>query len=250
LWGLDHNNGKFLTGTKKSKYFFFQTDDRVDVQKTILLFLQKIQESEEREIEYMNSKSNSVKDKQRRLLSLFQCDLLPNTSGRIFASKLNRDIAKPKFVSFKQKFIGCCIICVVDISMLFYIFLFALQLSNGRQSSFFYSFLFWLVIEIFLVGFAVVLILHFAIPILITKDILKINAKLLRNEEDYAARLNLIYGGGNHNKLSILMQLIIYLYLQELPVNLNTYLFPMLFCNSIHPGRVNLFAMLQVLQMR
>jgi hypothetical protein len=24
----------------------------------------------------------------------------------------------------------------------------------------------------------------------------------------------------------------------------------MLFCNSIHPGRVNLFAMLQVLQMR
>jgi hypothetical protein len=202
LWGLDHN-GKFLTVTKKSKYFSFPTGNRVDVQKMMLLFLQKIQESEEREIEYMKSKSNSVNQKQKRLLFLFQCDLLPGNSGRIFASKLNRDIAKAKFVSFKQKFIGCCIIFVIDISMLFYIFLFALKLSNSRQYALFYSFLFWLVIEIFLVGSAVVLILHFAIPILITKDVLKINAKLMKNEEDYAARLNLIYYGGNHNKLSI-----------------------------------------------
>jgi hypothetical protein len=85
--------------------------------------------------------------------------------------------------------------------MLFYIFLFALQLSNNRQSALFYSFLFWLVIEILLVGTIVVLILHFAIPILVTKDILKINAKLLKNEEEYLTRLNLINGGGNNQNM-------------------------------------------------
>jgi hypothetical protein len=57
-------------------------------------------------------------------------------------------------------------------------------------------------IEIFVVGSAVVLVLHFAIPILITKDILKINAKLVKNEEEYLTRLNLINGGGNNQNIS------------------------------------------------
>jgi hypothetical protein len=200
LWGLN-KDGKFFI-CKKTNYLFFSNGNNssVDVQKMILLDLQYIQEGELKELKNMESKSNSAQ--QKRLLTLFQNDLLPGSLGRIFASKLYRDISKPTYVSFNEKVFGYLIIFVVDLSMLFYIFLFALELSKNRQEALLYSFLMWLFIEIFLVGSIVVFILHFSIPLLIMKDVLKINAKLLKSEQDFAARLNSDGENQNHSNFN------------------------------------------------
>ena len=77
----------------------------------------------------------STREKTKRLLFLFQCDLLPGLSGQILSSKGQRDnltsISRP--VAPWQKAAGYLTVLIVDAAMLFYVFLFALQQSKVRQ---------------------------------------------------------------------------------------------------------------------
>jgi hypothetical protein len=65
--------------------------------------------------------------------------------------------------------------------MLFYIFLFALQQTSMRQQAWLKSFLIWLVMEIFLIGTAVVYLTHILIPSFTFKDVKKIKNYLMQS---------------------------------------------------------------------
>lgn len=63
----------------------------LDVHSNVLSELHSVAEKEKQELLFVESKLIPEKDKAKRLLYLFQCDLLPGISGQILSSKGARD---------------------------------------------------------------------------------------------------------------------------------------------------------------
>jgi len=121
------------------------------------------------------------KEKGKRLMFLFQRDLLPGISGKILESKGQRDNATAHHVSYASKVVGWAFIGALNVGMLAYILLFALSESVDRQGAWATSFALWLVVEILLVSSATVIFTHIFIPSLIMKDVNKIKSKLVES---------------------------------------------------------------------
>ena len=78
----------------------------------------------------------SSREKTKRLLFLFQCDLLPGLSGQVLSSKGSRDtLTSARPVAPWQKAAGYLTVLLLDAAMLFYVYLFAMQQSKVRQVS-------------------------------------------------------------------------------------------------------------------
>lgn len=132
----------------------------------------------------------SARDRGKRLLYLFQVDLLPGITGKILESKSNRDNSTVKKVSRPWKIAGYTGVFLLNTGMLFYIFLFALLQTDSRQRAWLQSFILWIVVEILLVSSGIVLFTHVLMPMLIMKDVSKIQQRLLGNLLDYRKSMN------------------------------------------------------------
>eukprot|EP01036_Dinobryon_divergens_P040576 gene40576-53660_t len=145
----------------------------------------------------------SPREKTKRLLFLFQCDLLPGLSGQILSSKGQRDnltsIRRP--VAPWQKAAGYLTVLIVDAAMLFFVFLFALQQSKVRQAAWLRSFLIWLLCEVCFVSTLVVLVVHYCIPcFVVLGDVGHIGQKLQESVSAYHRSLLDRAGGDDNNK--------------------------------------------------
>jgi hypothetical protein len=120
----------------------------------------------------------SDKEKVKRLLFLFQRDLLPGVSGKILESKGQRDNIAVQTVSWEVKAACWAFIGLLDVGMLFYILLFALSQTVHRQGAWALSFAMWLVVEVLFVSSSTVLFTHVLVPSLIMRDVNKIKLKL------------------------------------------------------------------------
>jgi hypothetical protein len=195
IWGLDEN-GYFLSGYEGSSGVVGQLKQCVDaahalcrsggasaaaqtgVAQRVLTDLKSVHTNLLVETRYDETHTRSEKEKGKRLLFLFQRDLLPGVSGKILESKGQRDNIAVQTVSWEAKAAGWAFIGLLNVGMLFYILLFALSQTVHRQGAWALSFLLWLVVEILFVSSAVVVFTHIFIPSLIMKDVNKIKLKL------------------------------------------------------------------------
>ena len=177
LWGLDED-GTFVT-KKSSTYGIVLT--QTDSSGAVLLELENVLRNEEKELYWVESTHVGHKEKSRRLLRLFQRDLLPGVSGDILSAKSGRDTDNPprKGVSAKTKILFYIIIMVINALQLFYILLFAIKQTKYRQRAWFQSFMLWFTTEILFTATAVVWILNYLIPIVIIGDIRKLERKMV-----------------------------------------------------------------------
>lgn len=184
IWGLD-SSGDFRSKKRLSAWFLHSSSP--NVREIVFAEIERVRMVTEREAEYMHHHLVSKKERQKRLLFLFQCDLLPGISGRILTSKALRESSshRGRTVSLYAKALGYAAIVITNSCMLFYIFLFALRQTTARQNAWLRSFIVWLVMEILVVGTVVVFVTHFAIPAMIMKDVHVIKNKLLANIRDY-----------------------------------------------------------------
>jgi low affinity Fe/Cu permease len=127
--------------------------------------------------------------KNKRLLYLFQKDLLPGIHGMILEAKASRDEVILKGSSTQAKLLGWIYLGVTNVGMLFYILLFALTQTTDRQQAWGQSFALWLVAEIFIVGTLIVLIMHVWIPAITMTDVLSIQKKLTETISNYQKNL-------------------------------------------------------------
>ena len=156
-----------------------------DVSHRVLVDLLAIQKSLLLERERVTATECTDREKGKRLLYLFQCDLLPGVSGKILEAKDQRDFAIVRKVHPFSKLAGWSFILLFNAAMLSYILLFALTQSSSRQGAWAASFAVWLVVEILLVSSVVVMMVHVLIPSLILKDVAKIKKKLVENIRDF-----------------------------------------------------------------
>lgn len=127
----------------------------------------------------------SKRDQGKRLLYLFQKDLLPGVKGQILESKDRRNHAKVKAVSKSAKSLAWFVLILMNTGMLFYIFLFAVSQDSVRQRAWAQSFVMWLVVEVALVSSFVVLVMHVGIPMLVMQDVKQIQKKLVGNIKEF-----------------------------------------------------------------
>ncbi len=192
VWGLDEQ-GHFKTDEENQSKLrkclntvsFFrnkaQTASTGSVSQRVLMDLVSVHAALRAEEESALTTDLTHKEKGKRLMFLFQRDLLPGISGKILESKGNRDNITTQHVSPAAKMCGWVFIGVLNVGMLFYILLFALQESTQRQGAWATSFALWLVVEILLVSSVMVVFTHIFIPSLIMKDVNQIKSKLVES---------------------------------------------------------------------
>jgi hypothetical protein len=190
LWGLDAD-GTFRTKAAdatslcgKLKERLFKKDD-VNVRETVLMDIRRIHESVQAESKALRAADASRHEIGKKLLFLFQCDLLPGISGKILELKGSRDSTKVKHVPKYAKIAGYTVLFLMNTGMMFYILLFALTQTGPRQNAWFQSFALWLVVEILLVSTGIVFVTHILIPSLVMKDITQIKRRLMDNIRDF-----------------------------------------------------------------
>ena len=77
------------------------------------------------------------------------------------------------------KVAGYVVIILLDLFMLLYILLFALNQTGERQSAWLYSFLIWLALEVFVVSTLVMIMSEFIVPSILFRDVKHIKNKII-----------------------------------------------------------------------
>jgi len=161
----------------------------VDVQQAITSELRTVRTNICQEFDMLSQSARDQREKGQRMLFLFQRDLMPGVNGQILESKQNRDNPDRKTVTASKKLLGWIFVVLVNLAMMFYILLFALQETKSRQRAWFKSFGTWLVMEIFFASSVVVFVTHILIPMIIMRDVGKIKQKLLTTIRDHYAAI-------------------------------------------------------------
>jgi hypothetical protein len=123
---------------------------------------------------------------RKRLIYLFVKDMSRSgaVGGDMISSKAHRDSqllasSKADRVSPRLKLCSWLFVVFSNIAMLFYVYLFAMNQTQSRQSAWFVSFVTWLFFEIFVSSTALVLVLHLLVPLFVLADVMKLKEKAL-----------------------------------------------------------------------
>lgn len=185
MWGLDASTGSFQHEANASlwhKVFGIEESFVADVIRVELQ--QQLRHYHEEQYAFQHLHVGE-KMKNKRLLFLFQKDLMPGMSGQILECKSARDQKAVKEVSLEKKVVAWVLLAVLNLSMLSYIFIFAMSQDPYRQRAWARSFAVWLVVDIVLVSSMVVCCMHVLIPSLTMKDISQIKHKLVESISKY-----------------------------------------------------------------
>jgi uncharacterized membrane protein len=170
----------FLLKWKKALAARFEKQENT-VGDLILSELENVETAIKEEKEFFQKNRLSEREKGKRLLFLFQKDLMPGLNGMILESKDKRDALVINGSSRTAKVLAWAFLVAVNTGMLFYILLFALSQDSHRQKSWGQSFALWLVVEVFLVSTVSVLLMQVLISSLTMKDVGIIKKKLIAN---------------------------------------------------------------------
>lgn len=162
-----------------------------DVQQRITQDLEDVRNTVDEDYSELSTQPALAEDinKGKHLLNLFQRDLLPGINGEILASKNARDAKRVVVVSPWAKMLGWTAIVLVNLGMLFYVYLFALSQTQTRQGAWLQSFMLWFIMEVFIVSTVICYVTHFLIPSVVSTDLQKVKRKLLDTVRDYNERL-------------------------------------------------------------
>ena len=165
---------------------------RVDVSTLIRDQLTTVRATIKKEMDLIERKAASVvvvkksdEETSKRLLHLFQKDLLPGLSGKILETKHRRDNIQREKYSYAVKSVCMLFLLALVATMLFYIYLFGMLQNPQRQLAWLRTFCIWLFIDVFIVGVLSVLITHFVIPMFIMKDVQKIKQRLVDTMQEF-----------------------------------------------------------------
>eukprot|EP01031_Cornospumella_fuschlensis_P028622 gene28623-34552_t len=165
IWGLDADGNLSATRSVWSLVEYLlgmKSDSHSDVSNVVFRDVLDVQKVYSQELEFFGSKEYHMgaREKSRRLLYLFQKDLMPGICGQILESKDKRDNVKVKAVSGLAKLLAWSFLFMINTSMLFYIYLFAVSQDEYRQTAWAQSFALWLIAEIFLISTCMVLVMN------------------------------------------------------------------------------------------
>jgi hypothetical protein len=192
MWALD-GDGTFISehsmdGSAASNMLRALLRVRApNVHRAVTLDIWKVRKSLAREKALLEGVDDEKKIGQR-LMFLFQKDLLPGVNAMILESKGQRDfVGGAGTVDFNKKAMAWTFIGLLNVSLIFYIYLFSLRQTGKRQEAWFRTFIVWLILEVFVMSTFVVLVMHILIPMLTMRDLHHVKRRLKLTIVDYLA---------------------------------------------------------------
>ena len=146
-------------------------------EEVVLLELGRTRQIVARESILFEDPSESLEDKNRRLLYLFVKDLMDGVNGAILDAKDRRDSERKRRIRPVYKVTGWLFLLITAVGMLFYIYLFL----EHRQNAWFRSFLVWLVFEIVLCASAIVFVKHVLLPLIAEGNVRRVKKKVVND---------------------------------------------------------------------
>ena len=203
VWGLDPLTGDFPVEhhTKEthsdSPYTIPQwlnklmASEHKTVKELLVAELEEVHERLDIENKRFEIEYPTEKDKGQRLMFLFQRDLLPGISGQVLDAKDSRDDqSQLRTVSYMTKVCGWIFIAALNLSLLFYIFLFAVSQDQYRQRAWAKSFATWMVMEVLITSSIVVWFTHVFLPTWTMQDVHKVKSHLIESIAKYHKALS------------------------------------------------------------
>ena len=191
-----NSNGDFLEDFHGEKHYLttlrslLSRSKSISVASVIKSQLRQVQETVIREQSVFHLNKLSEREKNRRMLYLFQLDLMPGIAGEILDMQQSREFDKVNGVSRSAKLLGWICIIGLNALMLFYIFLFAVSQDEHKQKAWEKSFVIWLCMEIFVISSLMVFAIHVALPIMFMRDVNIVKMKLLESLNTYQERIH------------------------------------------------------------
>ncbi len=180
-----------MVTTSKWKEYIFGVQSVNSVAEAVVDELQEVHVLLAEECKRLHVPVLSDNHRNKRLLFMFQRDLLPGISGQILESKDKRDVqSTPTAISAQWKYAGWGYLIAQNVGMLFYVMLFALFQTQQRQNAWVRSFAIWMGMEILVISTAMVLLMHIMLPAMLMKDVQSVRDKLTQSIEQYHQRLN------------------------------------------------------------
>ena len=126
----------------------------------------------------------SLLSRRKRLMYLFVKDLSSGICGEVLANKAQRDAfsrleSTTSSVTVTTKMISWMFVCLMNMGMLLYVYLFAMTQTQSRQSAWFQSFVIWIIFEIFVSSTGLVVFFHLLVPLYVFTEVSKIKEKVL-----------------------------------------------------------------------
>lgn len=159
-----------------------------DVYRTVMEDLQSVRARLAYELDHFQTLSGWRENEaalDRRLLQLFQMDLLPGINAMIIESKAVRDANSAAPVTSFEKSFAWIFVVALNLAIMFYVYLFAVNQTNERQSAWFQTFIVWLLMEVFVISTLMVYVNHFLMPSLAMRDVQKVKQKLRKTILDF-----------------------------------------------------------------
>jgi hypothetical protein len=196
VWGLDPRTGEFKNEQRSTnnndttkRYWWMwivnpliHNENKKTVRYLLSLELENLYEEVDNErMKFDTVKYQTEREKGKRLLFLLQKDLMPGISGQILECKDQRDEVVVKGVSKSAKVFAWSFLAILNLSMLFYVFLFAISQDPYHQRAWAKSFGIWFVVDLLLVSSCTVCFMHVFIPSITMKDVNKIRRKLVES---------------------------------------------------------------------
>ena len=198
LWGIHSESGHFRSDPEQLSLMEKLQGKKNDVHSLVLADLSEVRKAATREIEYMSASNVTKAEKGKRLIRLFQQDMMPGLSGKVLETTGSQDKSvKPTPRPVWQHAVGWAIIVGMDTVMLFYIFLFSIQQSNEQQDAWLKSFLVFIFMDIVFVATLIVYVKKIWIPSFAMKDLYKIRDRMM---ETIRSGLNKRNGDGSEEE--------------------------------------------------
>jgi hypothetical protein len=154
--------------------------------------LSRVRRRVHREYQWFTQKISKHEDhiQRKRMLYLFVKDLSQGVSGEVLAKKEERDSMSTtlQHVPFHWQFLGWVFVFVLNFGMLFYVYLFALNQTNSRQTAWFKSLLMWFLFDILIASTGAVIVTHLLIPLYVLTDVAKLKEQLLSDLKAFRAK--------------------------------------------------------------
>jgi hypothetical protein len=152
--------------------------------------LQTLYKNYEREkMNFQSLKTEHLKSK--RLLFLFQRDLIPGITGELLDGKDQRENTILRTTPWDIKMISWLFLGLLNLGMLFYIFLFALLQDSHHQLAWGRSLGIYLLLDCLFVSSFMVLFTHVVLPVFTMKEVKKIQKKLIETIRQFFDRMKL-----------------------------------------------------------
>ena len=191
IWGIDSTIGHIRSDTDKLSWWDEMLGKEKDVHQLIVSDLNNVRTKAAKELEYLMQPQVSDSDRGKRLIRLFQQDLLPGLSGDIIESTANETVHASPSVPWWSKVLAWCILSGLNAGMLFYVYLFAMNESLVQQDAWFKSFVLWIVMDSLICATLTVYIKNMVIPSFAMSDLRKIRSKIVEAVKDGLLKMNL-----------------------------------------------------------